>query len=205
MIPYIGDISKQDAEILKFYSSNANCILEAGVGGSTQVISAYSKGDFTAIETNISWIEKTRKNIDLLGIDKQVEFVLYDEFMKREPEQRYDMIFVDLVDDLRKDFGCYSFDKLLKIGGFQLWHDQRRTSDIHNMCEVIRGYSAYIESVHINYLESNITVIRKRLSPLFYYNWNLPAFEDRPEWLQGNEDVPQNEIKNLKRKTLLEL
>ena len=183
----------------------ANTVLEAGVGGSTQVIAAYCKDDFTAIETNIDWIQKTRKNIDILGINKQVEFVLYDEFMNREPEKRYDMIFVDLVDHLRKDFGCYSFDKLLKPGGFQLWHDQRRTGDIFNMIEVIKGYSAFIESVHINYRESNITVIRKRNMPeaLFYEDWNV--IEGRESWKQGFGDIPNEEQNNLKKQTILAL
>ena len=73
------------------------------------------------------------------------------------------------------------------------------------MIEVIKGYSAFIESVHINYRESNITVIRKRNMPeaLFYEDWNV--IEGRESWKQGFGDIPNEEQNNLKKQTILAL
>lgn len=199
MINYIGDISKMDAEVLKEFAEQATNFLEAGSGGSTQVIANYCKGDVTSVESDPAWIEKTRRNIDLLGINKQVKFILYDDFINQEHTQQYDCVFVDLVDGYRKDFGILAFDKLLKPGGIWMMHDQRRTGDIHNMAEVIRWYSAYIDTVLINYRESNITVIHKRDNPnaLFYSDWNLD--EKKASWQIGQGDVPEEEKENLKK------
>ena len=197
MIKYIGDISKNDALVLEYFASNAKEILEFGMGASTQVLSNYKEGNITSIETNSDWIEKTRKNIDLLRIDSQVNMMLYDDFMAQEHTKKYDLIFNDGVDHLRREFGLYAFDKLLKPNGVILFHDQRRTGDVHNMAEVIRIYSAYIEWVQINYKESNITVIKKRSNPdaLFYEDWNV--IEEKKGWESGQGDIPESEIANL--------
>lgn len=189
MIKYIGDISKQDADVLAEYAHLSDEILEFGVGASTQVICHYTSGNFTAIETNNDWIEKTKGNLSYLNINKEIMFMLYDDFFASPRHQKYDMIFNDGVDGLRLEFGLYAFDKLLRPNGVLLFHDQRRTGDVHNMAEVIRNYSAYIESVHINYKESNITVIKKRETPLFYEDWNV--IEGKESWEMGQGDIPK--------------
>jgi tRNA A58 N-methylase Trm61 len=72
MINYIGDISKADANILADLAEQSENILEFGVGASTQVLAAYGKGKVTTTETSMEWVEKTKQNLKLLGIEKEV-------------------------------------------------------------------------------------------------------------------------------------
>ncbi len=192
MINFIGDVSQEDAQVLKWYAECSENILEFGSGGSTQILASYAKGDVTSVESDIGWITKTRKNIDLLGIDKQVNFVLYDEF---KFEGEYDFIFNDGVDGYRREFGINAF-KHLKTGGYLIYHDCKRTGDVLNVAALIGEYSAYIESVTFHPLHSNMAVIKKKI-PEFYINWN--ETENKPAWKQGWGDVPPEEIENLRK------
>jgi predicted O-methyltransferase YrrM len=191
MIPYIGDISKQDAALLRRLTAQLHGlmgtpprILEFGMGASTQVIAHYSDAEFTSVETEPSWRERTVANLELLGIDRPVKLELYKGFMETiclKEDNHYDLIFDDGVDGYRLEFARKTW-RLLKEGGLLLFHDTRRTSDIKNVCELVAEQSAYISSVSINEADSNITVIRKR-RPVFYENWN--ETEGRAPWQSG--------------------
>lgn len=196
MIKYRGDISSADAELLKYFAEISKNILEFGVGASTQVIRNYSNGEMLSIETSNEWIETVKWNLDVLKINKPITFELYDDFVAKEPSQKYDFIFNDGVDGYRKDFGVYAFDKLLKPNGYLLFHDQRRSQDIANMIEVIRVCSAWIDAVQINYQGSNITIIHKRETPLFYSNWNED--EKRSAFMSAYTEGTAEEIENYK-------
>lgn len=178
MIPYIGDISKADAGILKQLAGPAKNILEFGVGASTQVITKYSDGNFTSVETDPDWIVRTKENMKLLGITKEPVFADYYTFL---PEGEYDLIFDDGADEFRLDF-AYKTWPYLKIGGYMLFHDTRRGKDVDNIAEFVRKNSPYIESVYINKDHSNITVIKKKQGE-FYENWN--EVEGREPWESG--------------------
>ena len=170
MIDYIGDISNNDAEVLKDLAKRANDILEFGCGASTQVLAYYTSGTVVSVETEPSWIQKTGENLIRLNIQSKVYFKSYEQF-KTYPEGPYDLIFDDGVDGYRAEFAESSW-KLLKVGGALCFHDTRRSQDIANVCTFIAAHSPEIESIIINKDHSNITVIRKKVAE-FYENWNL--------------------------------
>ena len=101
MIPYIGDISKNDSIVLSELAAQSKNILEFGVGASTQVIAAFAKGKFTSIDTSIEWIDKTKKNLHLLEINLPINFCLYKDFLPSH--DKYDFIFNDGLDSLRRE------------------------------------------------------------------------------------------------------
>lgn len=188
MIPYIGDISKADAQILKDLALISTNILEFGCGASTQVIANYCKYNFTSVETEKWWIERTQENLDLLGIKKGVKFEDYYKFV---PEGEYDFIFDDGTDEFRLPFAFKTWQHL-KIGGYLLFHDTRRGRDVQNISDFIVKHSPEIESVFINKDHSNITVIKKKVAE-FYENWN--EVEGREPWESGYVPVDVEKLK----------
>ena len=175
MIPYVGVISREDAELLKSLAENAERILEFGCGASTQIFAAYGKGTVDSVETGWNWIEKTKRNIARLGLPPKVRFHEYASF---RPE-RYDLIFDDGADELRLAFAALTFPHL-DVGGIMAFHDTRRTkphgesrtSDVQNVCSILEWHSTEIDSVTMNANNSNTTLIRKR-APLPYVNWQV--------------------------------
>jgi predicted O-methyltransferase YrrM len=188
MIPYVGDISKADAKILKDIASVSSRILEFGVGGSTQILAAYGLGTVTTVETELSWTTRTQENLKLLGIEKEVDFKVYRDFV---PEGEYDFIFDDGADEFRLPFAFNTWNNLA-IGGFLLFHDTRRGRDVQNIADFIVKHSPEIESVFINKDHSNITVINKKKAE-FYENWN--EVENREPWESGYEPVNIEKLK----------
>ena len=181
MIDYIGDISINDAEVLKELAKNAVNILEFGAGASTQVLAYYTKGDLITVETNPGWIEKTAANIARLGIPAHgVYYKTYKQFQEY-PEGPYDLIFDDGVDSLRLDFAQSSW-KLLKVGGTFCFHDTRRSSDVKNVCMLLELFSPEIHTIIMNKDHSNITTILKKKAE-FYENWN--EVEEKELWQYG--------------------
>ena len=92
---YIGDLSKYDYEILKNLSLESNNMLEFGVGASTQILRNFSNGNLTSIETSSFWIDMTKKNLKYLNIEKDINFLLYEDFKPKS--EKYDFIFNDGV------------------------------------------------------------------------------------------------------------
>jgi predicted O-methyltransferase YrrM len=188
MIPYIGDLSRADAKILKDLASKSNSILEFGVGGSTQILAAYGLGKLTTVETDLSWAIRTQENLKLLGIAKEVVFEDYGVFL---PFDEYDLIFDDGADEFRLPF-AYKTWPCLKEGGYMLFHDTRRGKDVQNIADFIVKFSPEIESVFINKDHSNITVFKKKKAE-FYENWN--EIEGREPWESGYEPVNVEKLK----------
>lgn len=188
---YIGDISKQDAKLLADHAFYADRILEFGVGASTQVLRANSRGEMISVETSPEWIEKTKENFKLLGINKTVDFRDYYTF---KPDGVYDLIFDDGATEFRLPFAQLVWENLA-IGGYFLLHDTRTDREVKVVSELVKLYSPEIEIIFMNKDHSNITVIKKKDSE-FYSNWNLD--ENKPPYMSGYENPTAEEIEIIK-------
>lgn len=192
MKKYVGDISRQDAELLEEYAGRSRSVLEFGVGGSTQVIaqSIPDGASFISLDTNEEWISVTRKNLERLGVENRCRMVAYKKWSN--DQNRYDLIFDDGEGSLRRDFALRSFP-MLTVGGSMLFHDTRRLSDVRNVLAVIEIFFEEIEHVHMNErvggISSNITVIRKKVKEP-YVDWN--TVEGRLSWQLGYGVVPED-------------
>ena len=63
---YLGDLSKQDYEVLKDLALNSKNMLEFGIGASTQILRNFSDGNLTSLETSPFWIDITKQNLNFL-------------------------------------------------------------------------------------------------------------------------------------------
>src|SRR5258705_6694 len=123
MIPYVGDVSRRDAELLRELAERSNRIVEFGAGASTQILAAYARGEVESVETQPSWIAKTQGHLGALGIARPVTFHNYEDF---QPSGPYDLVFVDGLNELRLPFACLAWPAIA-IGGVLCLHDTRRT------------------------------------------------------------------------------
>lgn len=175
MIAYIGDVSREDAQLLRALAERSDRILEFGCGASTQIFAAYGRGSVDSVETHPQWIAKTRRNLDALNIRKQV---IFHEHAAFHPSGEYDLIFVDGLNELRQAFALSTW-LALKVGGAMAFHDTRRrephgasvTSDVQNVCALIERFSPEVDRVALNAGESNTTVVIKR-APLLCVDYN---------------------------------
>lgn len=187
MIPYIGDISKNDAELLARLAEGAKSILEFGVGASTQVLAKYKAGRMISMETDPAWIVKTQRNFTRLGIPQEaVDFRPYVGF-PIDPAERFDLIFDDGVDGFRREFAMKAWP-LLSVGGIFCFHDTRRTGDVLNVCALLGAVSAEVLVVKFNEDHSNITTIVKKQAEHFE-DWNV--IEKRESWQTGWGEPPE--------------
>jgi precorrin-6B methylase 2 len=186
---YIGDISRQDAELLRHYASGAKRILEFGSGASTQVLAQCSHPDsiIASVEPDPEWIAMTQKNFDRLGISRTVRFILFKAWKKAAQfEAPFDLIFDDGVDKLRRGFAESAWP-LLKVGGHMLFHDTRRIKDLKNVLSVVEAHFLEVESVQLNEASSNITAVRRK-APEPWVDWNV--VEGRKRWEYGHAEPP---------------
>lgn len=170
-------------------ASGQRDILEFGVGASTQVLAHYRQvpGRLVSVETDWQWVEKTRRNLGRLVISPP-EFLLYTDLDKcLNHEAKFDLIFDDGVDGLRREFAERTWP-FLKVGGIFAFHDTRRTGDVLNVCALLAAVSAEVEVVHFNLRHSNITTILKKQAE-HYEDWNI--LEGREPWRQGWGEPPQ--------------
>jgi len=178
---YIGDVSQADAKIISEYAKNSNKILEFGCGASTQILAQSCKKDtlIISVDTEIKWINSTRKLLTELDIHHPVKFVEYAKLTSIQ-EDNFDIIFNDGLNHKRKDFGIHTWNKL-KVGGTYLTHDTRRQNDVNrNVNGIIENYFMEIGEVKINVNNSNITSITKTAKKV-YENWN--GVEKRQGWM----------------------
>lgn len=192
MIPYIGDLSINDAKVLKEFAKKSQSILEFGVGGSTQLLRHYSEGVMDSVDTSPEWIEITKQRMELVGVDKEVKYYDYDWM----PNKEYDLIFVDGGMDLRNEFALNNWNRL-KVGGFMLFHDTRRDWAVKYLSSVLEKFSEEIEFILLNENDSNISIIKKR-EKLIYENWN--EVENRKFWLYSASPVILEEFEVYKQK-----
>lgn len=176
MIPYIGCVSREDAALLRSLAECSRRILEFGAGASTQIFAAYAAGTVTTVEPDPMWIARTKRNLAALGIHRDVDFRLYDDF---ELDGDFDLIMVDGPDDLRSPFSLLTWPAL-RLGGMMLFHDTRRTkphgpsstSDVQNVLALVERFSPEVDRIMVNAGNSNTTVVMKRAEgPLPYVDW----------------------------------
>lgn len=185
---YIGDVSKQDYLVLKEFAEKSNNILEFGQGASTQILSYYTSGIVDSLESDKKWIDTTKRNFDLLGIDQNKCNFIHSMDKISIPNKEYDFVFVDCIDHKRLEMALSSWPKL-KSGGSIAFHDTRRSQDIKNFTSLINNVFNEIDNVEINYLNSNISFITKRQTPLYYENWNHKEGRFTCEVGYGNFDT----------------
>ena len=184
---YIGDISREDAQLLARYAAGARRILEFGAGASTQVLAqtAPEGTEIVTVETDAPWIERTRRNLQRLGVGREVSFVPYRGFW-RTLQGPFDFIFDDGVDRLRGEFAERAWP-LLAVGGALLFHDTRRPRDARTALRFVERVFLEVASVQLNADGTNVTVVRKQ-APLQYVDWNV--VEGRARWEYGHEEPP---------------
>ena len=183
LIKFIGDLSIEDAWSLADMAQGRR-VLEFGSGGSTQIFAQVAKL-VTSVETDPTWIARTKDNLALLGEHAPVEFVPFDLFTCRA---EYDVIFVDGVPDKRLEFAQATWPCLSK-GGSMIFHDTRRFEYFREAAWVMQLHFSEISTVLINENDSNLTLIGKRDEPLHYVNWN--DVEGKPLWAYGKADRPE--------------
>jgi predicted O-methyltransferase YrrM len=191
---FIGDLSREDAELLERYATNAHRVLEFGVGGSTQILaqSIPEGGVLLAVETDPAWIATTKGRLAKLGVEGRVRFFAYEMWRARvmNVSPSFDLVFDDGVDDLRRPFALEAWP-LLEPGGHMIFHDTRRFGDFVNVAWVIQERFEEVEEVRVNErfgkAASNVTVVKKKAREP-YVNWNLS--EGKPLWMYGVGDVP---------------
>lgn len=184
-IAFVGDLSLEDADLLAYYGYQSRNILEFGSGGSTQIFAQCGPEVLVSVETDINWIEKTKNRISGVLGAVHPEFVSYGD----HPEKQYDLIFVDGVDDRRRDFAINTW-KLLSNDGVMLFHDTRRFPDFANAAWVAQLHHNEIKLIEVNANDSNMTIIHKKPHQP-YVNWN--ESEGKPLWAYGAYPNPNGD------------
>jgi len=198
-VRWIGDLSLEDAEVLATYSMKAAQILEFGAGGSTQIFAQCIKQRSTSrvisVETDPAWITLTQSRINELKAITPVQFISYEEIETVTKDLKFDLILVDGIDYLRREFGINSW-KLLADDGVMVFHDTRRFPDFQNAAWVAQLYFNEIKQIEVNVAAnsngkaSNITIIHKKLAAP-YVNWNYT--ENKPLWSYGMPGQPTDQ------------
>lgn len=193
-VKFIGDLSLQDADVLANYARQSNSILEFGTGGSTQIIAQCNPGINISIETDPEWIAVTQRRLTQLDATP-VEFYSYADLAIATQNKTFDLIFVDGVDYLRREFAINMWP-LLNINGVMIFHDTRRFNDFQNAAWVAQLFFNEISSIDVNAIasngkSSNMTILHKKVNEP-YENWNHT--EDKPLWAyaaeSNSEDLP---------------
>lgn len=189
-VGFIGDLSIQDADVLARYAADAQCILEFGSGGSTQIFAQCCKEMVISVETSQEWMDKTLINLNKLDDRCEVFIIGY----KTDFQEKFDVIFVDGVDHLRADFAEKTWGNL-KVGGVMIFHDTRREHDFKNALNLIGNHFNEIDVVEVNAKasdgkSSNLTVICKK-NYEGYVDWNQS--ENKPLWAYGVTDDSVNQ------------
>jgi predicted O-methyltransferase YrrM len=184
---YIGDISREDAQLLSRFAAGARRILEFGAGASTQVLAqtAPEGAEIVTVETDARWVERTRRNLRLLGVTRELKFLPYRGFW-RLLQGQFDFILDDGIDRRRADFAQRAWP-LLAVGGAMLFHDTRRPADARTALRQVERVFLEVATVELNADGSNITVVRKQ-APLEYVDWNVA--ERRARWEYGHDEPP---------------
>lgn len=184
---FVGDLSIADAKSLYRLGLNRSNILEFGVGGSTQIFAQCKPVQFTSVETDPAWVERTKNNLRRINHKEWTppKFVPYDLFTGGA----FDLIFVDGIPSKRLDFAMRVWP-MLDIGGHMVFHDTRRFEYFREAAWVIQSFFTEVRQVNVNIDGSNLTVIEKGPA-LSYENWNLT--EGKPAWAYGNDEIPEGE------------
>lgn len=182
---FIGDLSREDADVLEYFGRRSPRILEFGAGGSTQIFAQCQPEVLISVETAQEWVEKTKKNIERYRPCTDPIFVQYGS----HPRQQYDLIFVDGIWDLRLDFAKTVWP-LLENECVMIFHDTRRWFDAHNAFDLAKVFWDEVDTIHMNHINSNCSIVQKR-KKVEYVNWN--ETEGKPKWAYGIGDIPEGE------------
>lgn len=169
---YIGDLSRRDVQVLAEYASHADGIVEFGVGASTQVIAEHrpQRSWFQSIDTDETWIDRTRANLDKLKIHNAPSFISWERWLGVETLP-VDLAFDDGIDHLRCEFALRIWPTL-KIGGVLLVHDTRHLEHIERtIVPLIHEFHGEIDAIRFNEQGSNIMAVVKKVAEP-YVNWN---------------------------------
>jgi spermidine synthase len=186
---FVGDLSLQDADVISEYASKSKSILEFGVGGSTQLLAQSNADLIISVETSTDWIELTKKRLNQIDNTCPVQIMDYTTKF----DTKFDLIFVDGVDNLRRQFAIETW-QYLNTDGVMLFHDTRRRRDFRNAISVAEQYFLEISKISVNVnasdgVSSNITILHKKQhTPYINWNWS----EGKPSWAyarQYNEDM----------------
>lgn len=192
---FIGDLSLQDADVLCHYGKQSKSILEFGVGGSTQLFAQCKPELLCCVETDPSWVELTKTRLDKIKDKTDPIFFTYEETPWIDQKDKFDLVFVDGVDNLRLDFAIKNW-ACVKDYGVMIFHDTRREQDFKNAAWIAQMFFNEISNIHVNVAasngkSSNITVLRKKpYEP--YVNWNYD--EDKPLWAYSIPGTDSNEL-----------
>lgn len=185
---FVGDLSREDAAVLEGLGRISNHILEFGAGGSTQIFAQCQPKSLTVVETAEYWLKLTAYRIDQFPSVTKPDWVKYGDW----PEKSYDLIFVDGIDSLRKEFAFRSWRSLAN-NGFLVFHDTRREPDISIVSAFAAANWNEISLISPNYHNSNCTVIiKKPFAP--YVNWQEVEGKEPHEY--GLLSESENEIFN---------
>jgi hypothetical protein len=186
-IKFCGDLSLEDADLFMYYGRQSPAILEFGMGGSTQLFAQCMPKLFISLDTSPEWMTTTQARLNQIETKTQPEFYVYEDFFKLDTKPKFDLILVDGVDHLRRDFAVAAWP-LLNEEGIMIFHDTRRFQDFQNAAWVAHLFHNEVSEIQVNEpasngASSNITVIyKKRLEP--YVNWNYT--ENKPQWAYGD-------------------
>lgn len=191
---YLGDISRQDVMVLARLARQADSLLEFGVGGSTQVLAQAKPwgARLIGVETDPQWIQRTREVLGRLPVNPNTcAFLSYSEWLTQaarlaQQHGLWDVVFIDLVDELRLA-AAESAWPWLKLQGILAFHDTRRAADVRNLLQFVDRHYLEISRIDLNTESSNISLIYKKISEP-YQNWN--AAEQRAPWQRGVELPP---------------
>jgi len=188
---YIGDISRQDADVLARYAQHASRVLEFGVGASTHVLVANTASNtrIVSVDTSAKWIELNKKNLKDLGLsEEKISWEYYDK-RNEIKDSFFDLIYNDGRSQFRKEFAIWAWPRLT-TGGVMLFHDTRKQEYFEAIAHMLRINGPEIGHVSVNVSRSNITSVTK-VRGLEYENWNVT--EKKESWMQnGAHDRPDN-------------
>lgn len=182
-VPFVGDLSTQDAAALTTMARRAH-VLEFGCGGSTQIFAAVA-ASVVSVETDPGWIAKTQRNLVRLGFaENAVTFRGYDE--PYGSDHPFELVFVDGDPSRREAFALGAFAHLAQ-DGLMVFHDSRSVERA-TVFRVAATFMHMVGELLLDVAGSNLAVIRKRTMPP-YEDWN--AAEGRAHWEYGGPEEDQ--------------
>ena len=186
---YVGDLSREDADLLARLAGEANRILEYGVGASTQVFAQAAKPqtEILSLDTEDYWIDRTRLLLDELVPEHRVQLQRFERLtvLEDSADGSFDLVFDDGHEDLRLEFGLAAW-RLLRMGGKLVLHDTRRRGDVGNVLLFAARFFREIERIDLNPQGSSLSILHK-CARKPHFDWNQQ--EDREAWEMGEDDL----------------
>jgi len=166
-----GDLSRSDV-INLCRLCDGKRVVEFGMGGSTLLL-ARCCATLDSYDTSEEWYNRiTAKVSQIPNKTCEPKLTLGEQVPEDIPS--CDVLWIDGCDAHRGLWLEKFFDKAPLI----IVHDGRRPWDVSQVFEVVRPNFSRVKTLHINYDESNLLLIEKRLSPLEWENWNVTERDD---------------------------